>query len=98
MYTVDPQTTRPQEKTGGVAAPRAPASTIPLIAVMGVVVIILAAVVALSLLVGSPTHEAHDSWMNVPVFSVTSGVHDSWIMTGVVPTFEIHDSWMTTGN
>ena len=68
MYTVDPTTSRPLDKVEGVASPRVPASTIPLIGVIGAVIVILAAVVALTLLIGGSAYEVHDSWMNVPVF------------------------------
>lgn len=101
MYTVDPGTVRPQEKVGGVTVAQTPTSVVSLLAVMGVVAVIVAAVVAIVLLVGGPAAEVHDSWMNVPVASVSfaaDGVHDSWMATGVVSTFEIHDSWMTTGS
>ena len=81
MYTVDPGTVRPNEKLGEVTVSPAPPAKISLLAVIGVVVIVLAAVVALSLLVGGPVTEVHDSWMNVPAAQVVM-VHDSWMNIG----------------
>ncbi|MDH3193104.1 MAG: hypothetical protein OEY55_15830 [Acidimicrobiia bacterium] len=80
MYTVDEGTVRPYEKLGEVTVSPAPPARISLLAVIGVVVVLLAAVVALSLLVGGPATEVHDSWMNVPVAPVGM-VHDSWMNT-----------------
>ncbi len=81
MYTVDPGTVRPYEKLGEVTVSPAPPKKISLLAVIGVVAILLAAVVALSLLVGGPVTEIHDSWMNVPVAQVAI-VRDSWMNVG----------------
>ena len=81
MYTVDPGTVRPYEKLGEVTVSPAPPEKISLLALIGVVVIVLAAVVALSLLVGGPVTEIHDSWMNVPVGQAAI-VHDSWMNIG----------------
>lgn len=81
MYTVDPGTVRPYEKLGEVTVSPAPPSKIPLLAVIGVVVVLLAAIVALSLLVGGPVTEVHDSWINVPV-AQTAMIHDSWMNIG----------------
>jgi hypothetical protein len=81
MYTVDPGTVRPYEKLGEGTVSPAPPEQFSLLAVIGVIVIVLAAVVALSLLVGGPVTEIHDSWMNVPVAQVAI-VHDSWMNVG----------------
>lgn len=66
MYTFDQDTVSSYEKRrrGDVTQP--PVRQIPLLAVIGFVALVLAAVVALSLLVGGPVTEVHDSWMNIP--------------------------------
>ena len=93
MYTVDAGTVRPYEELGEVTVSPAPPAKISLLAVIGAVVVLLAAVVALSLLVGGPVTEVHDSWMNVPV-AQAGMVHDSWMNTSVS---DFAEPWMEAG-
>lgn len=66
MYTADQEIVSSYEKLREDEVTHPPVRPIPLLAVVGFVALVLAAVVALSLLVGGSVTEVHDSWMNIP--------------------------------
>ena len=66
MYTADREIVSSYQKLREAEVTQPPVRPIRLLAVLGFVALVVAAVVALSFLVGGPVTEVHDSWMNIP--------------------------------